>query len=99
MQPEWMMRAGLAGFVLLAACTPVPPASDSPVLIPETENQACRAAEFQNLIGRDPGTVRLPSGLNVRFVGPDMLVTADHVPTRMNVWVGRNDRIDRVYCG
>ena len=42
-------------------------------------------------------------GLNLpkrtRIIGPEDLVTMDHVPRRLNFAVGELGRIERVYCG
>ncbi|WP_163847568.1 I78 family peptidase inhibitor [Pseudooceanicola aestuarii] len=35
----------------------------------------------------------------VRVIEPDTVVTMDHVPSRLNLYIDGNDRITRVTCG
>lgn len=71
---------------------------------PENADQAtaadtCAASRFRNLIGEeiggiDPGT--LPA--NHRIITPDMMVTQDFSPTRLNIMVGTDGRIGSLRC-
>lgn len=61
---------------------------------------ACGASGFQNLVGTsvgalDPATLPEPR----RIVFPDQSVTTDFVEERLNVEIGANDQVARVYCG
>ena len=61
---------------------------------------ACGASGFQNLVGTsvgglDPATLPEPR----RIVFPDQSVTQDFVAERLNVEIGANDQVARVYCG
>jgi len=60
----------------------------------------CDATGFQDLVGQ-PGRVldgmRFPT--DVRVIPPDMVVTMEFQPNRLNIWLGRGDVIDRVTCG
>jgi hypothetical protein len=61
---------------------------------------ACGAAARQNLVGTSVGALdagALPEDRRVIF--PGMAVTQDFRPERLNVEVGANDEIARVYCG
>ena len=71
---------------------------------PENAEQAtaadtCGAARFRNLIGEeiatvDPGT--LPE--RARVITPDMMVTQDFSPTRLNILVGTDGRVGSLRC-
>lgn len=71
----------------LAACIEEPGADD------------CGADEYRDLIGHLLAAVTLPADLDARIVGPDIAVTLDHRPDRLNIWVARSGLIERVYCG
>lgn len=60
----------------------------------------CGAAAHQALVGSGAGSLdaaTLPKGTRVIF--PGMPVTMDYRIERMNVEVGKNDKVARVYCG
>jgi hypothetical protein len=85
----------------LAACetvqTAIEPGETPPA---QAAGDSCGAAALQGLLGRsvgdlDPAT--LPANRRVLF--PGMAATMDYAPGRVNVVVGTNDRIERVYCG
>lgn len=71
---------------------------------PQTADEAtradtCGAGRFRNLIGEeiagiDPET--LPD--RVRVIMPDMMVTQDFSPTRLNIIVGTDGRIGSLRC-
>jgi hypothetical protein len=71
---------------------------------PENAEQAtaadtCGAARFRNLIGEevatiDPGT--LPA--RARVITPEMMVTQDFSPTRLNIIVGTDGRVGSLRC-
>lgn len=80
---------------LLAGCTePGTPAEPAP---PTTDS--CGAAAFEGLVGQ-PKTaldrMTLPEG--ARVIGPNQPVTMDFRPTRLNIEIGKDDRIARVGC-
>jgi Peptidase inhibitor I78 family len=63
-------------------------------------SDACGAAARQDLVGTSVGNLdagSLPE--NRRVIFPGMAVTEDFAPGRLNVEVGPEDRITRVYCG
>ena len=60
----------------------------------------CGAEALQDLVGTSVGALEaeaLPEPSRVIF--PGMAVTQDFVPERLNVEVGRDDRIAQVFCG
>ena len=64
-----------------------------------TRADTCGAARFRNLIGEeiatvDPGT--LPE--RARVITPDMMVTQDFSPTRLNIIVGTDGRVGSLRC-
>ena len=64
------------------------------------QSDACGAAGLQGLVGGSVGSLdaeALPA--NRRVIFPGMAVTQDFAPERLNVEVGEDDRIARVYCG
>lgn len=64
-----------------------------------TASDTCGASRFRNLIGEeiagiDPGTLPERS----RVITPDMMVTQDFSPTRLNIMVGTNGRVGSLRC-
>jgi hypothetical protein len=64
-----------------------------------TRADSCGAARFRNLVGEevatiDPGT--LPE--RARIITPDMMVTQDFSPTRLNIIVGTDGRVGSLRC-
>ncbi len=86
----------------LAACETMQPAAEPGETPPAqaTAGDSCGAAALQGLLGRSVGDLD-PSTLpeNRRVLFPGMAATMDFQPGRVNVVVGTNDRIERVYCG
>jgi len=94
----------IAGFVLaLAACAELPggggaPATDGEAAV--ADEDACGASGMQNLVGASVGTLdpaTLPSPHRVIF--PGQPVTMDFRADRLNVEIGADDKVARVYCG
>ncbi len=99
------MRAALLALVLLAACGTSPsPAAAPSASPPQTAAQAtaqdtCGAARFRHLVGAraeqiDPAT--LPP--RARVITPDMMVTQDFSPQRLNIMVGVDGVIGSMQC-
>ncbi len=64
-----------------------------------TRADTCGAARFRNLIGEeiatvDPGT--LPE--RARIITPEMMVTQDFSPTRLNIIVGTDGKVGSLRC-
>lgn len=97
------MRAALLGLALLTGCTAqTPPPAPAPM--PQTAEEAtardvCGASRFRHLIGTrldaiDPAT--LPAG--ARRISPDMMVTQDFRPGRLNVISGTDGLVSSLAC-
>lgn len=81
-------------FLALAACqtAPAPPADAG-----DCEAIAQRLQSTQLGTPVDEIDASGPSGR--RVIGPDMAVTMDHVPGRLNLETDANGRLTRAYCG
>jgi hypothetical protein len=109
MRPFQLLPLALAA---LAACAPVAdpaavvegeaaaaPGPGAAVAVAEGED-ACGAAGFQSLVGTSVGALdadALPEGRRIIFPGQG--VTMDFRAERLNVEIGSDDRVARVYCG
>jgi hypothetical protein len=78
----------------LMACVEVPlPGAPAPI-----EN-ACGAAELQDLVGRDAAVLQtMRFGQTVRIIRPGMAVTADYSAERLNIEIDGRETIVRVSC-
>jgi hypothetical protein len=90
-----MMRATLAftAAALLAACIQNSTPIDGP--------DACGASGLQGIVGQDQSVLAAMTFPveRLRVIEPGMAVTTDHVPARLNIDLGTDGRIARVYCG
>jgi Peptidase inhibitor I78 family len=80
--------------ITLGACQPAPAEPEDPTLT------ACGADAQQALIGQDKSVLAamtLPAPTRVIEAG--MAVTMDFLQTRLNIWIGEDDKIARVTCG
>jgi hypothetical protein len=82
----------LAALLPLAACFPVGG--------PFAGIGTCPARQLQPLVGRPE---RAAYGITypgpTRVLHPGEITTMDHNPERLNVKIGPNGRIKRIYCG
>lgn len=83
-------------FFVLSACNL--PAEQDPQ--PFAEGADCAAEEYQvyrwqKVEVLDDLTLPRP----FRVIGPDMAVTMDFRPDRLNIAYGKTGRIERIYCG
>ncbi|MDO8883497.1 MAG: I78 family peptidase inhibitor [Pseudotabrizicola sp.] len=88
-----MKQIALAGCVvaMLAACQPV--VSDGPDLA------TCGADALQGLVGQPASVLQtMRFGQETRIIRPDMAVTMDYRPDRLNIEIDRAERISRVHC-
>jgi hypothetical protein len=95
-----MSRSALisvAGLVLaLSACAQMSPEGEDVAAL----GGDCGASARQDLVGQSftlLNNADLPEDARVLF--PGAVVTQDFVPGRLNITIGTDDRIDRVYCG
>lgn len=97
--PDFRAPAAAALLAALAACTPGARTALGSGPIPAGEN-ACGAAARQDLVGTsvgalDPATLPEPN----RVIFPGQAVTMDLQAERLNVEIGPDDAVARVYCG
>lgn len=65
-----------------------------------SDEDACGAAGLQGIVGTSVGELQAASlPENRRIIFPGMAVTMDFQPERLNVEIGSDDRIARVFCG
>ena len=57
----------------------------------------CGAAHFQYLVGRHPSVFPLPP--HAAVVYPDTIRATIYVETRLNVGIGADGFVERVFCG
>lgn len=82
----------LAPALLLGACV-APPPPEKP------DADACKASTYQGLVGQPKtvlDTMMLPA--RSRVIGPGDAITMDFSPQRLNVEIGKDDRIAKVAC-
>ncbi len=93
--------AALLLLVATAACLPkkeAETAAETPP--PAAEAGSCGAAGLQSLVGTSVGSLdagKLPSPRRVIF--PGQAVTMDYRTDRLNVEIGKDDKVARVFCG
>jgi Peptidase inhibitor I78 family len=102
--PSFKAMLGLGLFAGLAACQQMPQLPSVAGITTTTPGtlteDTCGAAELQNLVGQPVSALNaaeLPEGRRILF--PGMAATQDFVPGRLNVEVGPEDQVTRVYCG
>jgi hypothetical protein len=89
----------LAAFVVLASCT----SSIRSGLTGETSASgrgSCEAGDYEAMVGQEftlLNDASLPEDARVLF--PGATVSDDSDPSRVNIVVGTDDKITRVYCG
>ena len=83
----------VAGFAL-SGCVMTDGTQPSPM--PDT----CGAAALQGLVGQPQSVLQtMRFAQTVRVIQPGMMVTQDFSPDRLNIGVGPDGRIARVWCG
>lgn len=95
------MRAAIAALALaLAACTTPAGEPSMPQTADEATNaDACGASRFIGLIGTPADQIdqaSLPP--RTRIITPDMMVTQDFSPERLNIIVGTDGRVGSLRC-
>lgn len=95
------LKAPAAAALLLALAGCLPAAENAGETGPAAAAQdACGAVALQSLVGTsvgelDPATLPEPR----RIIFPGQAVTMDYVEGRLNVEIGADDRVARVFCG
>ena len=92
--------SALAALCALAACSSDIIADPGTSYGPRQRAETCGAATFQHLVGQPRTAVQgLPLPRDVRLIGPDMAVTMDHAPGRLNIRYDEGGIIREVFCG
>jgi hypothetical protein len=107
-----MRRLLIACALVLAACGPTTATTETASETPAMETPAaptnaaeataqdtCGASQHQALIGTPASAIDLstyPAG--TRIITPDMMVTQDFVPTRLNITVGTDGNVASLNC-
>lgn len=71
-----------------------------PPAAPAGAADACGAARFSHLVGREPAAARalgLPP--RARIIGHGDMVTMDYLADRLNIALGPDGKISRISCG
>ncbi|MFN3845662.1 MAG: I78 family peptidase inhibitor [Paracoccaceae bacterium] len=85
------IASALCVSLLLAACQPTVP--EGPDL------SACGANALQGLVGQPASVLRtMKFGHETRIIRPDMAVTMDYRPDRLNIDIDAKEIITRVHC-
>jgi hypothetical protein len=80
-------------------------AAEDPATVGETPGYVCQADGLDALVGREPTSevgseILAKSGArNLRWVAPNMRVTMDFREDRVTIWLGTDNKIERVNCG
>ncbi len=94
--PDFRSPAAALILAALAACTPAEEVATETA----AAEDACGAAGLQTLVGTSVGALdaaTLPEPRRIIF--PGQAVTLDLLVERLNVEIGPDDLIARVYCG
>ncbi len=90
-----MRFIAIAGLILLAAC--VPEKAERTDMLKEN---TCGADALQHLVGRSVSDHDFTAeAKSVRILPPGSAMTMDHRPDRLNVAVGKDEMIERIWCG
>ncbi|CAN5744912.1 hypothetical protein BH23PSE1_BH23PSE1_14250 [soil metagenome] len=93
------MLAGLGLAGVLGACAQMAVPGGEPDVM-AAAGDACGAEPRQDFVGQSVAVLNdaeLPENRRVLF--PGMMATTDFLPERLNIDVGPDDEIVRVYCG
>ncbi len=88
-------KIALLSISILTACAPVEGVKNRPVTM-----EKCDVVIFETFLWKPKGAlddVSLPKG--TRIIYPDQLVTTDYRADRLNIKIGKLDRIEQVFCG
>ena len=89
--------------LFVAACSTM--AAEEPRAVGETPGYACKSEGLNSFVGREPTSevgseiLRQSGARTLRWVTPGMRVTMEFREDRVTVWIGTDNRIERVNCG
>lgn len=75
------------------------PADDAEPAPTETDEDLCKASEYQSLIGTNVAAISLPADLIHRIIKDGDPVTADYNGARLNIVTDADGVITEVKCG
>lgn len=94
------VRSFIVLAVLLPACLALAACQQDVATAPDPMAPSCGADGLQALVGGPLSAFTAPPAARaVRVIGPDMAVTMDYRPDRLNVEHDRDQVIKRVFCG
>jgi len=90
-------RLGAATLLFTAmACTGQTPSPDAAT---GKDRSTCNSEAYETLIGENAAAISLPATLDHRIIAPDMAVTQDYKPERINFYTDEDGVIERIECG
>lgn len=94
------MRILVSGLALLGACAAPVPAAPAPQNADEaTRLDVCGASRFIHLIGQPAADIdRSALPPRTRIITPEMMITQDFSPERLNIVVGTDGRVGSLRC-
>ena len=93
------MRAAFLAVTLLAAACATQPASPPQNAEDATAQDTCGMARFAHLIGTEASRIdRATLPPRTRIVTPEMMVTQDFWPERLNIMVGTDGLVGSMRC-
>ena len=90
--------------LLVAACSTMATEDQQPPAHGATPGHVCRSEGLDAFVGREPtaavgSEILARSGAKVlRWLTPGMVVTMEFRSDRVNVYIGANNRIERIVC-
>jgi hypothetical protein len=90
----------VAMLVALAACQPTDAPADDRRKGSGSASGACGADGLQGLVGQHKSVLAtMTFATTTRVIAPGMAITMDYSQIRLNISIGKDGRILRVYCG
>ncbi|GEM_PF-2942207 len=69
-------------------------------IAPPAKIDECKANELQYLVGKDRTVLyTMRFGVTVRILESNSIVTMDYSPSRVNIYINKNGKIQSVNCG
>lgn len=69
-------------------------------IAPPPEMRECRAEEMQHLVGQNRNILHtMRFGVVTRIIEPNSVVTMDYSPSRLNIYIDKDNKIKKVTCG
>jgi PBP1b-binding outer membrane lipoprotein LpoB len=69
-------------------------------IAPPAKTDECKANELQYLVGKDRAVLNtMRFGVTVRILEPNSMITMDYSPSRVNIYINKNGKIQSINCG